>query len=260
MRKILVNLLSCFIPSRKGRHDFRNRFEVVLPARSADPWAVLAEDNDITIAEADKRNVSLGIQGKNNTVIIGKLAEGCPGSITIFLAGNNCTVIFEENIWVSQSLNILAGQIHSNFGIIENTTIHIGKSTSFETCNIITYNSKCSIEIGERCMFAYGITLFNTDAHPIYDMEHKNIINKVGDMKIGDHCWIGANSTILKNVEFLHDTIVGWGSVVGKKFYMNGNLNSPPSNCIIAGNPAKVVKTGVTWDCDGSKGYVQNEK
>lgn len=59
-------------------------------------------------------------------------------------------------------------------------------------------------------MFAYGIMLFNTDAHPIYDMEHKNIINKVGDMKIGDHCWIGANSTILKNVEFWHDTIVGW--------------------------------------------------
>ena len=99
MRKILVNLLSCFIPSRKGRHDFRSRFAAALPARSVDPWAVLAEDNDITIAEADKRNVSLGIQGKNNTVIIGKLAEGCPGSINIFLAGNNCTVIFEENIF-----------------------------------------------------------------------------------------------------------------------------------------------------------------
>ena len=220
-------------------------------------WERLSTYNYIEIADIDKRNVSLGIQGKNNRVIIRKLAEGCPGIITISLSGSNCTIILDEGIWVSQSLNILAGQIHSNFGSIQNTTITIGKNTSFESCSIISYNSNASVEIGERCMFAYGITVFHTDAHPIYDIESQNIINKVGILKIGEHCWIGANSTILKNVELAHDTIVGWGSVVSKNFYMP-QTECPPPNCAIAGNPAKCVKTGIVWDSNGSNGYIQN--
>lgn len=50
--------------------------------------------------------------------------------------------------------------------------------------------------------------------------------------------------------------------IIGKDGFLYIRLKCPPpyikQNCIIAGNPAKVVKTGVSWDSDGSKGYVQN--
>ena len=101
-------------------------------------------------------------------------------------------------------------------------------------------------------MFSYGITVYNTDSHPIIDAESGNIINKVKTLKIGDHVWVGANATILKNTTIADDCIIGWGSVVSSKY------GQPTSGSIIAGNPAKIVKTGVTWDSNGSGGYIQN--
>ena len=101
-------------------------------------------------------------------------------------------------------------------------------------------------------MFAFNIALYHTDSYPIFDLKTNNIINKVKTMSIGNHVWIGAHVSILKNTIIPNDCIIGWGSVVSGKFIQ--------TNCIIAGNPAKIVKTGITWDANGSKGYVQNEK
>ena len=50
---------------------------------------------------------------------------------------------------------------------------------------------------------------------------------------IGDDCFIGMNSIILKGTTLGNNVIVGAGSVVHGKF---------PDNVIIAGNPAKIVK------------------
>ncbi|WP_371860829.1 DapH/DapD/GlmU-related protein [Terrabacter aerolatus] len=51
---------------------------------------------------------------------------------------------------------------------------------------------------------------------------------------IGDDCWIGMNSVILPGVILGSRTTVGAGSVVTKSF--------PEGNCIVAGNPAKIIK------------------
>ncbi|MFA0887642.1 MAG: acyltransferase [Synergistales bacterium] len=54
------------------------------------------------------------------------------------------------------------------------------------------------------------------------------------DVVIGECCWIGMNSVILPGVTLGSRTIVGAGSVVTKCF--------PNGNCIIAGNPARLLK------------------
>ena len=222
-------------------------------------WEKLSENNEIEINNEDRKKVSVTISGKNNKIIIGRLSKTCRGSIKISISGDNCTVVIEEGVSVSQNVSVLMGQLHHNFGPIKNATLYIGKHTSFEQCSIILFNSNSSVEIGKKCMFAYGITIFNTDAHPIYDVNSGDIINKVGSVIVRDHCWIGAKSTILKNVELASDTIVGWGSVVSRKYYSSSGFSAPPSNCIIAGNPARIVRLGVTWDSNGSNGYIQNE-
>jgi hypothetical protein len=51
---------------------------------------------------------------------------------------------------------------------------------------------------------------------------------------IGKNCWIGINSVILPGVTLGDHTIVGAGSIVTKSFISG--------NCIIAGNPAKIIK------------------
>lgn len=55
------------------------------------------------------------------------------------------------------------------------------------------------------------------------------------DVTLGKNCWIGMNSMILPGVTLGDHTIVGAGSVVTKSF--------PEGNCVIAGNPAKIIRT-----------------
>ena len=55
--------------------------------------------------------------------------------------------------------------------------------------------------------------------------------------RIGENCFIGGRSLILPGVEIGDNCIVGAGSVVTR---------SVPSGSIVAGNPAKVLRSGMT--------------
>ena len=51
---------------------------------------------------------------------------------------------------------------------------------------------------------------------------------------IGDNVWIGANAMIMKGVQ------IGSGSIIAASAVVTKDV---PENCIVAGNPARVVKT-----------------
>ena len=251
MKNILVKIISACILDKKKRHIFRKK--------NSNEWINVVSKNNIKISEEDIDRVSLNIDGNNNNIFIGNMNDNSRGCINICLVGNYCTVVIEDGISVSKNLNIIIGQKHPHFGSVEHVVVRIGCRTSFEECSMITYNSNSSIEMGHDCMVSSHVTLFNTDSHPIYDSANGNVMNRVKDLKIGHHCWLGAYVTVLKNTHLEDNTIVGWGSVVNRKFYSDLEYSTPPSNCILAGNPARIVKTGVSWDSDGSTGYVQNK-
>lgn len=56
----------------------------------------------------------------------------------------------------------------------------------------------------------------------------------IGGVKIGNNVFIGMKSTILKGVHIGNNVIVGANSLVNKDI---------PDNCVVAGNPARVVMT-----------------
>lgn len=209
--------------------------------------------NKISIDAQNKKRVHLDIIGDNNTIIVKDFSESSLGNLFISLNGNNCSIVIDANVYIGEKLNICVGQIHPNFGMVENVHIYIGKATSFESTSIMTYNSNSSVEIGDKCMFSFGITLYNTDGHPIFDASSGNIINPVKKMQIGNRVWVGANVAILKNTVIKDDCIIGMGSIVNSRY-----ATIPIAKSIIAGNPAKVVKSNVCWDSNGSLGYVQN--
>lgn len=61
----------------------------------------------------------------------------------------------------------------------------------------------------------------------------KSLVHR-GGVSIGDNVFIGMQSTILKGVHIGNNVIIGANSLVNKDV---------PDNCVVAGNPCKVIMT-----------------
>lgn len=205
-------------------------------------------NNVINVPKKLLKRVDINIDGENNRIEISENAR-VSGFLFIKIYGDNNVVKIADGAGITE-LKISIGQKHHNFGKVNNHVFSLGENTGITECEYVTYNSNSKCIIGKGCMISFGVTIYNTDAHPIFDVNTNEIINKVKEISIGDHCWIGAHSTILKNTQIADDCIVGWGSVVSGKHLI--------PHCAIAGNPAKKVKEGITWSPNGSNGYVQN--
>ena len=88
------------------------------------------------------------------------------------------------------------------------------------------------IEIGDNCMIGPKTCIYAI-SHPLNPEERQKGIGLPEKVVIGDNVWIGGGVTILPGVHLGDNVIVGAGSVVTKSF---------PSNVMIAGNPAKIIK------------------
>lgn len=90
------------------------------------------------------------------------------------------------------------------------------------------------IEIGENVAISHDVTIMDSDAHEGLWEGYE----KTKPIKIGNHVWIGTRVTILKGVTIGDNAIIAAGSVVTKDV---------PNNTIVAGVPAKVIKTDINW-------------
>lgn len=113
-------------------------------------------------------------------------------------------------------------------------TIKIGNGFGISGSTIY---SAASITIGENVLIGANCKIVDNDFHPLEATKRRlsqggqNILKK--PISIGNDCFIGMNSIILKGTTIGNNVIVGAGSVVCGKF---------PDNCVIAGNPAKIIK------------------
>lgn len=212
---------------------------------------LIIKNNNLQISKNNFEHVILNIEGINNTVIIENLKTDV-GKITLNIYGDNNSVIIKDGFKLAGQLNITIGQKHPFFGKTNNCTFFIDKNTSVESMQYMTYNSNTYCNIGEECMVANNVMILNTDAHPIFNKDTREIINKVKGIEIGKHSWIGLGATILKN------SIVPENSIIGCRAVFAGRaLNR--SFCAFAGSPAQVVKENVDWDSNGAKyGYIEN--
>lgn len=96
-----------------------------------------------------------------------------------------------------------------------------------------------NIEIGDDCLFGSNVSIRTSDGHPIYDTQTRARINKSESITIGNHVWIADDALILKGAT------IGDASVIGAKSVVSKDVGP---NSVAAGNPARVVRTGVTWE------------
>jgi acetyltransferase-like isoleucine patch superfamily enzyme len=92
------------------------------------------------------------------------------------------------------------------------------------------------IIIGKDFLCAWGIFISDSDWHTIGNQNHQ------ADVIIGNHVWIANNSSVLKGSVIGDNSIIAGQSKVINKEY--------PPNSLLAGLPAKVVKTDINWSRD----------
>lgn len=160
-----------------------------------------------------KKGLQLGMVWKNwnfanpTTFLVKKGARVEVGNFTIH---SGCTVVVMANA----SLTLGSGYINRNATLV------------------------CSqqISIGENVAIAQNVVIRDSDIHSIIINDEEKL--NTAPIKIGNHVWIGTNSVILKGVEIGDNVVVAAGSVVTKNI---------PANCLVAGNPAKIIKTNIDW-------------
>lgn len=146
----------------------------------------------------------------------------------ISIIGNNNNLIIDENCTIrNMEIEILG----------EHCTVHIGaRTTNTGYCKISCREKNTQIIIGTDCLFANNVMLLTSDGHDIYQNDIR--INYAKDIILKNHVWLAENVMVLKGSNISHDCIIGANSVV---------TGSHKSNTIAAGNPAKTIKSHISW-------------
>lgn len=90
------------------------------------------------------------------------------------------------------------------------------------------------IEIGKNVQITRDVKILTHDySYSTNKAYYGDVTGSCGKVSIGDNCFIGVGAIILMGTTIGDNVIVGAGSVVSG--------GSFPSNCVVAGNPAKVI-------------------
>jgi acetyltransferase-like isoleucine patch superfamily enzyme len=120
----------------------------------------------------------------------------------------------------------------------DNGLLRVGSNTTMVEVHLAVTEPDSKVVIGQDCMFANDIDLRTGDSHSVIDSKTGERLNFPENICIGRHVWIASHSVILKGVNIGENSIVATGAIVTKSF---------EPGVIIAGNPAKIIKTGVSW-------------
>lgn len=171
--------------------------------------------------------------GNNNTVRIHKETRFIS---SLFHIGND-----NVNIEIGKSA-CLCINVRCCFG--DGQTFKIGDGTQIGQATFFL-DERSGCLIGNDCMFSNGVTVWGADGHGIIDCAGGGYVNAVNaPVVIGNHVWIGFQSTILKESKISDNSVLGACSVLAKKF--------EEQNVAIAGNPAKIVRTNINWSAQSA--------
>ena len=156
-----------------------------------------------------------------NNVILGDFVKLSALGKKHLIIGNNVNIGSFSQLIISTSFNNIGEfiKIDDNVGLGEFAYIgggggtHIGKNTI----------------IGQYLSIHPENHNFNLKNNLI---RHQGVTRK--GVKIGENCWIGSKVTVLDGVNIGNNSIIAAGSVVTKSF---------PENSLIAGVPAKIIKS-----------------
>ena len=232
---LLTKMFHSFVPVKEKRRALKGQLEAYKIATIVDGdkkrkprfkelkgWSVIKAgkgvDNHLFLhTPLHKNHVHILMSGSHNTLDLGSNFEG------------------GMSIWFNDS----------------NALVKIGKNCIF--AHVDFFPSFCNIEVGEDTMMSRDVEIWGHDQHVILDAKTKKLLNaEKTTLHIGNHCWIGAGASILKNGTIPDNTIVGTHAVVTKPY-------TQPYTAL-GGNPAKLIKTDISWSTETVDLYLKTHK
>ncbi len=156
------------------------------------------------------------------------------------------TSIKGGSIKIGSGFKMNNGYSRNQLGYSNNCILHaicgniiIGDNVGISQTTIIAYDA--DVYIGSNTICGGGVKIFTTDFHSLNYLERRDVkaneLNKKSmTVTIGEDCFIGAGTIILKGVNIGSRTIIGAGSVVTK---------SIPNDSFAAGNPCRVKNSKI---------------
>jgi len=190
---------------------------------------IRGEGNIIQTDGALLSNVHVDIQGERNRILIG---AGCKlynltfhlrGSDQVVEIGPGCRVTRGGQFWLED----------------DRCELRIGREASMVEAHLAVTEPGSKLVIGEECMLANDIDVRTGDSHSILEVSTGRRLNFAEDVSIGRHVWVASHVVILKGVSIGADSVVAAGSIV---------TQSCPPGSLLAGNPARVIKSGISWN------------
>ncbi len=224
--------------SHRESPELAPQSEAAIPVQAVKPTRgnLLAGDIDANQIEVGENVVLTGeIRGQGNIVRIGDTRN--LQKMHLIIHGNSNVVTIGRRSLL-QSLRI---EIGSKRWCSSRSRLAIGENFSIGSRGrFLLPNSGNVVEIGDNCMFSSSVQLRGGEyPHLIFDKETGENLDLSDGIYVGDHVWVGEGVFLGKSVTIPDDCIVGARSVVTKRF--------DQSNAVIAGNPARLVKSGVQW-------------
>ena len=155
-----------------------------------------------------------------------------PGFFIEFNFWNGCnnTVKIGKDCFI-----VMTAHIQGNNGnMVVGNNNYICGSTLYMYCS-----GQTNFIIGNNNLFSSQIVFWAGEGHSVLEPNTRCVTNTGGNINIGDNNWIAMSVCFLKRSKIANGCIVGYGSVISKQF--------DESNCVIAGNPASVVKKSIAW-------------
>lgn len=175
------------------------------------------------------RKPNIEVTGEGNVFI------GVPRGVRIRCCGTNNRVEIVDpnsNFQADIMIGTLGNPVHD-------CVIRFGRDCGCADVRITLVESGSRLLVGEGARIAEKTEIWVSDTHPIYDAAG-NVLNRGREVVIGKHVWIGTRAVIMKNTLIPDGCIVAYGAIVA------GRKATEPGS-VLAGNPARVVKTGIRW-------------
>lgn len=125
---------------------------------------------------------------------------------------------------VDSSLRVFP-PFYTDFG----KNIHIGKNVFINAC--CHFQDHGGVTLGDGCQIGHNV-VFATLNHGMAPEDRGTTYP--APIRLGKNVWVGSNATILQGVSIGDNSIVAAGAVVTRDV---------PENVIVAGVPAKIIKT-----------------